>query len=361
MYTVHQHWDPLKVCAVGQSYPPEFYSFVKNTKARNALETIAQETEEDYQTLIALLKSFGVEIHRPNISTDYDSYLIGGRYSRRYAKPPMCPRDHTVMIGNTFYVDGFIQNGIDSGNGVWNNLIDNIKSNGNDVVCKAHINGASTTRIGKDLYHGTLSNNTAKEAMAMRQHMNETFPNHRNHVVNTEGHADGCFCPVVPGLIISLYDIQNYTVTFPDWEIVHLPGQSWAKVYPFLELKGKNQGKWWVPGQELNDDFTNFVEEWLGHWVGYVEETVFDVNMLVIDKKNVVCNNYNEKVFEALERHGITPHVVNFRHRYFWDGGLHCITSDIHRESTQEDYFPERGKNGYLPQDEEVIHALRGQ
>ena len=84
------------------------------------------------------------------------------------------------------------------------------------------------------------------------------------------------------------------------------------------------------------------MNEWLGKWVGYVEETVFDVNMLVIDEHNVIVNNENDKVFEAFERHGITPHVCNFRHRYFWDGGIHCITSDLHREGIQQNYFPER-------------------
>ena len=98
-----------------------------------------------------------------------------------------------------------------------------------------------------------------------------------------------------------------------------------------------------MPGQELNNDFTNYVEKWMKHWVGYVEETVFDVNMLVIDKKNVLCNGYNKEVFDAFGRHGITPHVVNMRHRYFWDGGIHCLTSDLHREGAREDYFPERG------------------
>jgi hypothetical protein len=144
-------------------------------------------------------------------------------------------------------------------------------------------------------------------------------------------------------LIVSLNDIPTYAKTFPDWEVVYLPGQSWEAVAPFLDLKRKNMGKWWVPGEELNDDFTNYVEQWMSHWVGYVEETVFDVNMLVIDEKNVVCNNYNKQVFDAFERHGITPHIVNFRHRFFWDGGLHCITSDISRRGTMQDYFPERG------------------
>ena len=111
----------------------------------------------------------------------------------------------------------------------------------------------------------------------------------------------------------------------------------------FLSLREKNAGKWWVPGQELNDDFTNFVKTWMNHWVGYVEETVFDVNILVINEKNIICSNYNKVVFDAYSRHGITPHIINFRHRYFWDGGLHCNTSDLHREGTMQDYFPNRG------------------
>jgi N-dimethylarginine dimethylaminohydrolase len=87
------------------------------------------------------------------------------------------------------------------------------------------------------------------------------------------------------------------------------------------------------------------LESWMvefGHWVGFVEESVFDVNVLVINEKNIICTNYDKNVFGALDSHGITPHIVNFRHRYFWDGGLHCITSDVHREGTLKDYFTER-------------------
>jgi hypothetical protein len=216
-----------------------------------------------------------------------------------------------------------------------------IKSQGNKIVYDQNINTAMTTRVGKDLYFGTDAYDQPQSTL--KQQAEKLFSDYRCHIVNTGGHSDGTFCPVVPGLIVSLYDVPSYAESFPDWEVVYLPGQSWDSVRPFLDLKEKNRGKWWVPGEELNDDFTNFVEGWLSHWVGYVEETVFDVNMLVIDEKNVICNNYNEQVFAAFDRHGITPHVVNFRHRYFWDGGLHCITSDLHREGVQKDYFPERG------------------
>jgi hypothetical protein len=230
---------------------------------------------------------------------------------------------------------------------MWKDLFEKVSHQGNKIIsldATEHlrgINAATYTRVGRDIYVGTDEYGQDKSNQINWLNTNRT--DYRWHKVDTGGHSDGTFCPVVPGLIVSLYDVPSYAKTFPGWEVVYLPGQSWQKVMPFLNLKEKNKGKWWVPGEELNDDFTDFVESWLGHWVGYVEETVFDVNMLVIDEKNVVCNNYNEEVFKAFDRHGITPHVVNFRHRYFWDGGLHCITSDLHREGVQKDYFPERG------------------
>ena len=36
------------------------------------------------------------------------------------------------------------------------------------------------------------------------------------------------------------------------------------------------------------------------------------------------------------------PHILNLRHRYFWDGGIHCSTLDLDREGTIQDYFPSR-------------------
>ena len=390
-YSVHQHWDPLKVCIVGRSYSPEFYHFIKNDRVRTVMERIARETEEDFQKLITLLESFEIEVVRPSISDNFEDYIQDGKI----LPPPMVPRDYSLMLGENFHllsrnlidllekkwdqirgddwpvhppksfdeVDLLSENIlielknmdiIGSNNRwkkskieqfTWNPIVEKVKTAGNNIHFDtskhlAGLNGAMYTRIGKDIYVGT--HEYGEDTTEKINWLNKNVQEYRWHSVNSGGHSDGTFCAVVPGLIISLYDIPTYAETFPGWEVVYLPGQSWQAVKSFLDLKEKNAGKWWVPGEELNDDFTSFVEEWLGHWVGYVEETVFDVNMLVIDKHNVVCNNYNEQVFSAFARHGITPHVINFRHRWFWDGGLHCITSDVHREGVQKDYFPER-------------------
>ena len=210
------------------------------------------------------------------------------------------------------------------------------------IVYDEYVNTATTTRVGKDLYFGNVNVIDGLAHQSLKTKWQKLFPDYRIHPMEVGGHADGTFCPVVPGLIISLKKPENYVKSFPDWEVVSLPDESWKKVDGFMKIKEKNKGKWWIQGEEDNDDLIDYIETWLGDWVTYVEETVFDVNMLVIDEKNVMCNGYNKKVYDAFERYGITPHVVNFRHRYFWDGGLHCNTSDISRVGERKDYFPDR-------------------
>jgi hypothetical protein len=376
MYSVYQHWDPLKVCVVGRSYPPEFYNWIKKPAVRTLFEKIAIETEEDYQSIIKKLESFDVEILRPNLPTE--TFFNG-----KYLPPPMTPRDYFLFVGNTFYencsfdfqkayqqvkdqswphcdtIEKFAKlpkwiqdecNQLHKFNdhqqllNTYDHVFLHIRKQGNTI--KSHLyhggllNGAQVSRIGRDLYFGTEK--YTQDTTDYKKFIDKEFPNTRNHIVNTGGHGDGTYCPVCPGLIISLNDVPTYADTFPGWEVVYLPEQSWNMVTEFLTLKKKNKGRWWIPGFEHDQDVIDTVETWLGHWAGYVEETVFDVNMLIIDPKNVMVFNYNKQVFDALDRYGITPHIVPFRHRYFWDGGIHCITSDLHREGTMQDYFPDR-------------------
>ena len=102
MVSVYQCFDPLKVCIVGRSYPPEFYSEIDNVKVRSAMERVAIETEEDYQKLISKLREFDVEIIRLDISNNIDDYKNHDGVMN--APPPMCPRDFSAQIGDKFYM-----------------------------------------------------------------------------------------------------------------------------------------------------------------------------------------------------------------------------------------------------------------
>ena len=63
---------------------------------------------------------------------------------------------------------------------------------------------------------------------------------------------------------------------------------------------------------------------------------------MVIDERNILCMGNHESLFEELDKRNITPHVVPFRTRSFWDGGLHCVTLDIIRDGELRDYYPDR-------------------
>ena len=407
MYSVYQPWDPLQVCVVGKSYPPEFYSFIKNPRLRSLFERIAIETEEDFQNLVRLLEKFNVKVVRPNVPTVQLDRLL--TQNRRIPGPiSMIPRDQMIMIGSKFFMFPYDNISIkSSGRNIittnwteknyrklcgpdwpqqftpfeqlptwiqeecrnllqfefvpgddgkeliykssefewWGPVTDLVKSAGNPIIENQYhdilnqIPANGITRIGRDLFFGISEDSDVADIKQLTDHF---FPDYRNHLVTTGGHIDGCFSPVKPGLIVSIEDMPTYAHTFPDWEVVYLPGESWDKVQPFLDLKEKNQGRWWIKGSEYDHELIEYVETWLQDWVGYVEESVFDVNILSIDQQNIIVNGYNKKAFDAFERHGVTPHICPLRHRYFWDGGVHCVTLDLDRAGTLQDFFPGR-------------------
>lgn len=325
-------FQPLRTCMLGRSYPPEFYSKIPNSKVRSVMERLAAETEEDYQSLEKVLKSFDITVYRPDIfaHNDFAEYMLLVNGQERYQVPPMNPRDNLLVYGNTMLVDRpWGKSYVDFYDGLLAR-IDGQIYHSRDSADLRGIGMPGITRVGTTVF----CDQAAPQDVIARY-----LPEAHCRSVPIGSHSDSVFCPVTPGLIVSTVNVESYADTFPDWEVVYVPDTRWQDMRPFLELRKKNRGRWWIPGQETNDDLIDYVNTWYAHWLGYVEETVFDVNMLVIDEKNVICTRENPQVFEAFRRHDVTPHVVNFRHRFFWDGGLHCISLDLERHGEQIDYF----------------------
>lgn len=401
MYSSYSGFQKLKTCAVGASYPPEFYSWITSPRLRSLFEKIAIETEEDFQGLIKTLEKFDVKVVRSKPAARLDEFYVEFKPGDRIPGPvSMVPRDELCMIGDKLYIfnlddrliakqttgllsnysirsnisatlgkkfiDKHIENEVMTSIlraadydedyslvqpshraaikhlNCFNPIVQHIASQGNQVITKSEIpildrlypNGV--VRLGRDLYFGIDEHMIDRAAL---EPLKEHFSDYRIKFVNSDGHVDGTICPAKPGLLLSVEDVPDHAVNFPDWEIVYLENESWGKVQDWKRLKDKNAGKWWIPGYEHDEDLIQLVETWMRDWVGYVEETVFDVNALVIDEKNILVCAYNKQAFDAFERHGMTPHIVPWRHRYFWDGGLHCVTLDLDREGPKQDYF----------------------
>ena len=396
-YNVWNKWDPLKAVLLGDCYGPEFFKDIKNSKIRSALQQIATETQEDLANYEKVLKDFGCKVFRPPLDKndsifnyiDPDGKILGA-----VPRSPLQPRDCQVVIGNSLfytghdhwsfkkvldnynpdfvyfkgpldekrflaykgdnapgwpayddYLESFLSNKISSDSGVQMEF-DNIHWIESRLPV-FHIDAPSITVVGKDIYIDQTLEHQTKDKQFFKQYyfdkFQNSFDNFRINTVNIGGHNDSCFHTIKPGAILSLEKIQTYSESFPGWDVCYLPNQSWDRVSAFNKIKHKVSGKWWVPGQEDNDEFTNFVESWLTNWVGFVEETVFDVNVLVLDEHHVcVSQPDNKQVNDFLKKHKMEPVYVPWRHRYFWDGGLHCITLDLYREGEQQNYFPQR-------------------
>ena len=365
MYSVFQHWDPLQVCVVGQSYPPEFYSWIQNANTRRHFEQLADETEQDFQLLIQLLqRQFGIRVLRPEMPADSSGLKCHGRW----IVPPVTPRDYFVMIHDQLWVPKipnsshaqrvfsnqseldlatFQARDLDQHRAklaCYQNIFQDVHDQGNQVQYTDLdvVSGCFVSRLGQDLYFATQSYDEDQSMMLTR--INQQFPNTRNKIVNAGGHGDSTYCPVTPGLIISLRDVPTYSDTFPDWEVVYLPASTYADTAEFRSSMKHNRGRWNIPGFESDPDLVHIVEHYFESWVGNASETVFDVNILVIDQKNIVVSSHNDQVEQACARYGIEVHVSPFRHRYFWDAGIHCITNDLNRQGKINNYFADTDK-----------------
>ena len=352
MYSVFQHWDPLKVCVIGTSYPPDFYSWIQDRNTRHRFERLAEETEQDYQGLINLLQGqFGIRVLRPQLPDDLSLLKV----QDRWIAPPVAPRDFFIMIHDQLWVPttpnrahaerAFAKQTelskelFDARDFVehstklicYQNIFQDVQQNGNMVRATDLdvVSGCFVSRIGQDLYFATQSYDENQSQLLAQ--VNKQFPDTHNHIVNAGGHGDATYCPVAPGLIISLRDIPTYADTFPGWEVVYLPPSDYADTDEFRSSMKINRGRWNIPGFESDPNLVHMVDHYFDSWVGNASETVFDVNILVIDQKNIVVSSHNDQVEEACVRHGIEMHVVPLRHRYFWDAGIHCITNDLHR------------------------------
>jgi len=125
--------------------------------------------------------------------------------------------------------------------------------------------------------------------------------------------------------------MEFYSSHFNDWEIVYNEITYDNEETAIVDYRTKHRGKWMLDDFESDSNLHDFVDTYLANWIGDINESVFDVNMLGLDAKNICCVRENESNFKVLEKYGITAHVLPFRHHKFWDAGIHCLTADIHR------------------------------
>jgi len=339
MINSYTSWQPLEEVIVGRAYSPDYFDFIDNPQVRNQLQQILAETEEDLNNLQKTIEQYGARVHRPNLPPKdrFEKWQTEGDGA---PLPPLTPRDWQITLGQKLlrvlpigeldeicaeYADQII----DPHNGSWD---ENCILNGASASC--------IVRVGRDIFFD--NSDFLKPDQTKWIVDNCLGPEYRIHEAITDGHGDAVFAILKPGVILSSKHDVNLDLAkdFPGWDVCKIWDSSiWAAMEVGKFKYETNPGAWYVQGQTPTPEFTTFVDTYLNKWTGFVAETVFDVNCLVLDEENVIFSAYNKEVFDFCKKHKINPIICELRHSYFWDGGVSCCTQDLTRRGGLESYL----------------------
>jgi glycine amidinotransferase len=353
--SVFSEFQPLKKVIVGRCYPEEQFDYVEDEEAREGLKKIARETEEDCQNLVNLLSSFNIEVLRPEITIDITTVRNGkrvktpisdGRWTTYMPNAPMWPRDLNLVLGNKVastysrnmgrWLEGqafykILKEQFENG-AQWVSmppplLNEEAQSYADYEREMLLFHAACFLKCGKHVFHTrpAIEDERGKGTQLGLDWVKREFPEFKFIQFDNIGHIDGKIAFLRPGLLMSWIKKEDLPKELQNWDVIKLESKQ-DLPDEFVKLRGKRF-------------YRDFIVKWLNEWIGCVDETYFDVNMISIDEKTVILNGENPDLIKRLASYGIEGIPFKFRHRYFWDGGLHCITQDLVRSGPMEDYF----------------------
>ena len=396
------HWQPLKQVVLGNVFPPEFFEDVKDTKLRDSLQRVVHETKEDLDGIKKTLEDLGVEVILVddcwtdglglNPYKTFGEFLEKSKESKgllALPKPLMSPRNSHITMGNDLFItqqynpqmviDGkhpldmfdvdltlvkdtwknidsklgpFRPNEQELKNELWTeqeyfdmNMKHDPVNFRNFVYETWNFDAPFITRIGDTILVDEGQSNYRK---GIADWYNNIRPDNKFKfkLIDVGGHNDGSMCLPKPGLVIAAPWMEKgfFENTLPGWDqlIIEHPNnfeQQYPKEYEEFKKNKKADMNWYVDNEKNNKPFTDFVDTYLKDWVGFMEESIFEVNMLSINENTILSINYQKEVHDKLKSVGIEPIYTRFRHRHFWDSGLHCLTLDTVREGGCETYL----------------------
>jgi len=332
-------WQPLEEVIVGRAYTPDYFDFIDNAQVRAQLQQILSETEEDLDALQRTIEQYGARVRRPDLP-NRDQFITQQTAGAGVPLPPLTPRDWQISLGERL-LRVLPMTELDTICADFGPQVVNPHGSSWDPDCI--LNGASAScivRVGEDVFFDN-SDFLRPEQTAWIQ-ANVLDSRYRTHEAVTDGHGDAVFAILKPGVILSSKHDMHLDLArdFPGWEVCKVWDSSiWAAMEVGKFKYEESPGAWYVQGQTPTAEFSEFVDTYLNKWTGFVAETVFDVNCLVLDESHVIFSAYNKPVFDFCRSHGIEPIISELRHSYFWDGGVSCCTQDLRRRGGLERYL----------------------
>ncbi|HYC56691.1 MAG TPA: hypothetical protein VEL28_17305 [Candidatus Binatia bacterium] len=370
----HNEWDPLREIIVGRGdgracllFPgedlpkPDVLEKAQRLAAQAFPQWLTDEINEDLEGLSDVLRKFGVKVYRPVVEhnnrvfkTPYvtgcgdhvynmrDLHLVVGdmvvespsqephRYFESLGLYPIwydymkegfrwiCgpkPRlnGHHMI---TYYADG--KDAYDDGQKF-------IKLTEDEILFEA----ANTVRMGRDLLYLVSRSGNHLGAKWLQNVLGSDYRVHTTDKIYRSSHIDSTVLCLRPGLVL-----LNATRVSPETcpEVL----AKWDKIWfsdiaptPESTVKFHQDVRKKISRELAELGVQSGLESIASPWIG--------MNILSIDPKHVVVDERQHGLMKVLEKHGLQPVPIRFRHSYYM-GGIHCSTLDTVRDSKLESY-----------------------
>ena len=339
-------WDPLEEVVVGNPLRARFPTADRSTQLAefpgrplseipqgNFPQQIIEETEEDLNTFVTVLEDLGITVKRPETWPHEARFSTINWESQGYYN--YCPRDILLVIGDhiietpnvmrsrsqeSFSYRSMLVDYLKSG-AKWYSaprpmLLDSLFDADPDKPTPRNdepaFDAANVLRLGRDLIYLVSGTGNELGGQWLQTILGDTFRVHFLKDVYYGSHIDSTFVALRPGLILcnpARINEGTLPAILKQWEVIYSPPM-------------ENTG--------------GFDAEYLSRSIG---SKWIDMNLFSINPNLVVADQDQTALIKLLEKHGVDVIPLKLRHSKMLGGGFHCITLDIRRKGTLQQYF----------------------
>jgi glycine amidinotransferase/scyllo-inosamine-4-phosphate amidinotransferase 1 len=354
LVNVHNEWDPVEEIIVGSALQAYFptddtnYLAIEEIDSHTAAklagtqlpQQIIEETEEDINIFIEHLTRLKITVKRPTqIPQQHKPEIDGWRTNKYFC---YCPRDVLLAVGNTIietpnvlhyrYFETLsykeiLLNYLQSGSkwiaapkpALSPQVTYLTTAHSNDVASSSENNlalanleplfdAANILRAGRDLFY--LVSNAGNElgAQWLQNTLGNQYTVHPCRNIYSGVHIDTTFALLRPGLVLinpTHVNLDNLPEPLKKWDVLVAPTMvesAYSALQPISSA-----------------------------WIG--------MNLLMLAPDLAVVDAHQTELIRMLEQKGINTLPLKLRHSRLLSGGFHCITLDVRRTGTLENYF----------------------
>ena len=353
---VYTEYDPLEEVIVADSYLPGDLDHLFPDNSLSSFNRILEETKQDFDQLSDFLTKGGIKVCRPEVKKYPDHISMSG-FDVKFPMGPTVPRDQYKVQGKTIlqtytsltdrYFDGLS----------YYKIFSDMFNQGYNWISQPAPNLVPVTP--SDLWYvwnedGSIYDTKLKDRLLF--HTATMFSAGDKIIINAKGPGNALGYEWLKRNLPDFEFIENTNshadnyghidhgfIMIDDETVIHA-GIEWVpQALRHLKLIDVEQ---YVPKPstaQYKQDYISeggrynlsWIERYLDNWRGYNQDVCFDLNVLIIDRHNIIFGRALPELFQYLKTFGIECHVCEQRHMLYWEGGIHCSTLDTKRRGNR--------------------------